>query len=312
MAIAGSWLAGNITPAEYSGSTRWGTGINPIHGVRDNSGRPGGTKLALGGTDDDAMVPEEILGPAQWGYSAEDAAMFPGEDYRYVAVDHPNWDEPLASRGDRGGPGTYSHEVLDFPQWGPHGTDPEDPDAWPLPGWPGGSRLRAESAQAENELIHQIAVPTPGVSGGWLNKQHGAVLDGRDADPSQVMVNTSERQLRSHLDNTRATGRATDDLRTAIANRLTGMKAKLYGKSFGMGGGPGTPDMALVTQDLPYRPWFYRQGAMPPAEVHQWNELTAFEPVLRSLPSDAGDQVVTQEAGITPDDYGYSGGDYFG
>lgn len=311
MAIAGSWLAGAVTPSEYDSATRWGTGINPIHGQRDTSGRPGATKLALGHTDDDSYVPESLLGPEQWGYSSEDAAAFPGEDYRYLAVDHPNLDEPSYVRGDRGGPGTYSHEVANFPPWGPHGTNDEDPDAWPQPGWPGGSALRAESNQAENELTHAIAVPTAGVSGGWLNKQHGAVLAGRDADPSQVMVNTSSRQLSSHLDNVRAGARDTDSLRTAIANRLTGMKVKIYGKSLGMGGGAGAPDMAPVTQDLPYRPWYFRSAGLPPAEAHQYNEMTYFDPVLRSLPSDAGDQVVTSESDMETGDFGYTGGDYF-
>jgi hypothetical protein len=309
MAIAGSWKAGAVTPSEYTGALRWGTGINPIHGVRDPGSRVTGVKenlLPLGAGDQGADVPESILGPSQWGYCSEDAAMFPGEDYRYLD-DHPDWGEtPQRAQPDLAGlPGTQ-----DWPEWGPHGTDETDYDAWPLPAWPGGEDVRAVSEGAEVENCRAIAVPTRGWRGGWLNKAHGPVEEAETSDPSQYEVTTSLVQLHKTRVNDAAVLRGTDDARAPIPTRLTGQKVRVFAMSEGMGGGPGTPDMGQQGQDLPYRPWFYRQGAMPPPPDTTYGTMTGFEPIERTLPVDAGEYVVVQEAAAADDSsYGYSGED---
>jgi hypothetical protein len=118
------------------------------------------------------------------------------------------------------------------------------------------------------------------------------------------------RQLHETRDNAAAAARATDDLRASIATRLTGMKVRHWPMSEAMGGGPGTPDMRPVTQDLPYRPWYFRKAASPPPEAHTWNEVTYFSPIQRSVPSDAGEQVTAAES-AAPADWGYAEGDYF-
>jgi hypothetical protein len=309
MAIAGSWRAANVTPAEYDGATKWGTGINPVHAIPESFER-GPTKLPLGSTDDAGPPPESILGPVLWGYQAEDAQFYQGEDYRYVDIDHPNWGENTTGRGDRGGPSAYGQEVSDFPSWGVYNDD-DTTGEFPVPGPPGGAAIRAESHQSETERQHLIAVPTPGVSGGWLNKTHGQVNTPRTSDPSQYEIATGIVQTSSHLDNSRAVARGTDDARTPIANRLTGVKVKSYAKDINMGGGPGTPDMMPQQQDaIPKRPWFYRQGAMPPPETHTWNEISYWTPIARSVPPDAGSLVTVQEA-TQQDGYGYADGDYY-
>lgn len=309
MAIAGSWRAGAITPAEYAGATRWGTGINPVHALPD-AHHPTGTKLPLGSTGNGETIAETVLGPVQWGYAAEDAQYYVGEDYRYLREDHPNWGENEAGRPDRSGSAQAAGEYPNpggWPSWGPSGADDTD---FPLPGYPGGADLRAEQHGSETERHRMIAVPTRGVSGGWLNKAHGQVNEARTSDPSQYEVTTSMRQLHGVLHNDRATARATDDPRSPIGTRLTGVKVKSYGKSLGMGGGPGAPDMFPRQQDLPLRPWFYRQGGAPPAEAHTWNEVTYFDPIERTLPADAGQYVTTVEA-ASPEAYGYTGSDYY-
>jgi hypothetical protein len=154
-----------------------------------------------------------------------------------------------------------------------------------------------------------IAVPTPGVSGGWQNKVHGQVNTPRTSDPAQYEIATGLRQTSSHLDNARAVARGTDDARAPIANRLTGVKVKTWAKDINMGGGPGTPDLLPQSQDaIPKRPWFFRQGAMPPPEQHTWSEITYFEPIARTPPPDAGSLVTAQE-GASSDGYGYTGED---
>ena len=316
MAISGAWAAGAVTPSEYAGALRWGTGINPVHGIRDGDGRPTGTKepLVPGDPQTDA-VPEEILGPAMWGYSAEDASFYAGEDYRYLVEDHPNWGQDEHGRADRDGDimteGVYP-QPEGWPSWGPH----ECPAAYaeaqqPLGGPPGGSRLRSYTDGTDVEHLRAIAVPTPGWRGGWVNKAHGAVEESEPADDSQLTVTTSMKQLHQTRVNTAAVTRGTDDPRAPIETRLTGQKVKHYAESWGMGGGPATPDMRQQPQDLPYRPWFFRGAATPPAPDTMFGTMTAFEPIERTLPADAGESVVTSEA-AGEQDFGYESGDYFG
>ncbi|MGO9220550.1 MAG: hypothetical protein ACLP5E_22740 [Streptosporangiaceae bacterium] len=317
MAIAGSWKAGAVTPSEYAGSLRWGTGIDPIHGVRDSGTRDTGIKenlLPLGAGDTGDFVPESILGPEQWGYSSEDAAAYAGEDYRYLAEEHPDWGEDGDGRPDRANvaAGDNLGQQLLWPSWGPHGADQDDPDAWPLPGWPGGENVRAFSEGSEIENSRAIAVPTPGWRGGWLNKAHGPVEEAETSDPSQYEITTSLAQLHKTRVNDAAVLRGTDDPRSPIATRLTGQKVRYFPMSSGMGGGPGSPDMAVLDQDLPYRPWFFRQAAMPPKPDTFYGTMTAFDPIERTLPADASEYVTVQESPAGDGSYGYAEGDYFG
>lgn len=319
MAIAGSWKAGAVTPSEYVGALRWGTGINPIHEIRDGDGRPTGTKEPLvPGDPQTDVVPEEILGPAMWGYCAEDAQFYGGEDYRYLVEDHPNWGQNETGRPDRNGrimeDGRYP-QPMGWPSWGPHEVPPEYAEAqFPLSGPPGGARLRSYTDGTDVEKLRAIAVPTPGWRGGWVNKAHGRVEEAEVSDPSQYTITTSMTQLHQTRVNTAAVTRRTDDPRAPIDTRLTGQKVKRYAESFGMGGGPATPDMRQQPQDLPYRPWFYRQAAAPgytPGGTY-FGTMTQFDPIERTLPVDAGEYVVTQEAGDASDtSYGYGEGDYY-
>jgi hypothetical protein len=306
MAIAGSWAAGAVTPSEYVGALRWGTGINPIHAIPDSGSRETGVKenlLPLGADDGSGgAVPEELLGPEAWGYASDDMSSWAGaEAYDYVAADHPGLGETTAGRPDR----AAVHEG--WPSWGPHGGHDHD---FPLPGWPGGDELRAQSHGSAVENARAIAVPTPGWRGGWLNKAHGAVERAETSDPSQYEVATSLVQLDKTRVNDAAVARGTDDPRAPIPTRLTGQKEKHYAKSWRMGGGPGTPDMGQQGQNLPYRPWFFRSAGLPPPPDTFYGTMSGFDPIQRTLPADAGEFVTLQEA--PPDDgtYGYTEGDY--
>ena len=311
MAVAGTWRAQNVTPEQYLGAAQWGTGVNPVHAMPEAIPR-GPIKLPLGSTGPGDIPPEDLLGPVQWGYQAEDAQFYQGEDYRYLDTDHPNWGENSTGRPDRDGQIMQAGEYPQpegWPSWGPANLDGQSDD-FPLTGPPGGAGVRSFSDELELERGHAINVPTPGVSGGQLNKQHGNVNDARTSDPSQYEIGTSMRQLRSRLDNTRAVARQTDDPRTAITNRLTGVHFRPRALDINTGGGPGSPDLLPQSQDgIPKRPFFWRQGAMPPAEAHTWNEITYFTPVERSLPDDAGALVTAPEAGQQGSGYGYTGED---
>jgi hypothetical protein len=306
MAIAGSWLAGTVTPSEYVGALRWGTGINPIHAIPDSGSRETGIKenlLPLGADDGSgAIVPEELLGPEAWGYASDDMSSWAGaEAYEYVAADHPGWGEPTEGRPDRESihPG--------WPSWGPHGAHDQE---FPLAGYPGGDELRAQSHGSAVENARAIAVPTRGWRGGWLNKAHGAVERAETSDPSQYEVATSLVQLDKTRVNDAAAARGTDDPRAPIGTRLTGQKEKHYAKSFRMGGGPGTPDMGQQGQNLPFRPWFYRSAGLPPPPNTFYGTMSGNEPIERTLPADAGESVILQEAPADDGTYGYTEGDY--
>lgn len=312
MAISGAWKTGAITPVEYVGAERWGTGINPIHGVRDNTGQPLEAKQTLLPQVDESYVPEEIIGSAMWGYSAEDAAFYGGEDYRYLVEDHPDLGQNSVGRPDRDGDimvAGVDPQPEGWPSWGPH-EDDNPVDGFPVGGPPGGAALRAHSDGSEIEFNHPIAVPTPGWRGGWLNKAHGAVEEAEGSDPSQYTVTTSYQQLHQTRVNTAASFRGTDDARAPIETRLTGQKVKSWPMSSGMGGGPGTPDMKPVTQNLPYRPWFFRGAAVPPPPNTMFGTMTQFDPIERTLPADAGESVLIQEASASDDEaFGYAGED---
>jgi len=307
MAYAGAWRAASVTPLEYDGATRWGTGVNPVHAVPEGLPR-GEIKLPLGSTGTGGVAPESILGPAQWGYQAEDATFYAGEDYRYLRDDHPNWDEPTVGRPDRDGDimeeGKYP-QPEGWPSWGPANLDGTSGD-FPLTGPPGGAGVRSFSDQAEIERGRLIAVPTQGYTGGWVNKAHGNVNEARTSDPSQYEVNTGLRQLHGTLANTREVARGGEP-RAPVETRLTGVKVKSYAKSLQMGGGPGTPDMFPQQQDgIPKRPFYFRQGAMPPPEAHTWNEITYFDPIQRVVPDDAGASVTTLSTDVGGGGYGYT------
>lgn len=307
MAYSGAWLAANQTPLEYDGAAQWGNGVNPVHAIPEGIPR-GPIRLPLGSTEDAGPPPEAIIGPAQWGYATDDQ-FYQGEDYRYLEEDHPNWGEGTTGRPDRDGDimtaGQYP-QPEGWPSWGP-ANDSDTTGELPLGGPPGGAGVRSYSDELEIERGHLIAVPTPGYTGGWQSKQHGAVNTPRTSDPSQYEIATGIRQTRSQLDNTRAVARATDDPRSPVSNRLTGVKVREWPKDINMGGGPGTPDLLPQQQDgIPKRPFFFRGGAMPPPEDHTWNEISYFAPVARSVPPDAGALVTAQEAAQGGGGYGYT------
>ena len=306
------WRAANALPEDYVGATRWGTGVNPIHAIPEGIPR-GPIKLPLGSEGPSGVAPEILLGPLMWGYQAEDAQFYAGEDYRYLDADHPNWGDGTTGRPDRDGDimiiGAYP-QPEGWPAWGPANDDGSSDD-FPLTGPPGGASVRAYSDELEIERGRAIAVPTQGSTGGQLNKTHGLVNEAHTSDPAQYEINTSLRQLRSHLDNGRAMMRGTDEPRTPIANRLTGVHFRPRSLDFNTGGGPGTPDMLPQSQDsIPKRPFFFRQGAFPAAEAHTWNEITYFDPIERALPDDAGATVTTSTADLAgAGGYGYTGED---
>ncbi len=288
MAIGGTWSSRYANAQNYTGARRWGTGYNPIHEVRDNPGRVTGIKenlYTLGDPSD--APPDTLIGPDDFtGNDWDHQEPYPDEVFRYQDSE-PRWGTNTETfRGD-----TNSDVMGEQGPWGP--LYPESDD-FPLGGPTGGTEnwLNVSHGEAE-EHQHAIAVPTMPVSGGWLNKARGREARPEAQDPGQpgyqLAVNTGSVQgqgLKSS-GNERAVARGTDAPREAIQSRTAGMAYREFARSFGMGGGAGTPDMQPFQQTAGLkRPFVPRKAGLPPWEDHYMNEMEGRVPLQRTVPPD--------------------------
>lgn len=289
MAISGTWAARSANAQAYTGALRWGTGVNPVHALRDNPGRVTGVKenlYPLGDASDAVadtlLLPDDFV-EADW----DGSGVYPGEDFRYQD-DLPRWDQVTPQ---------FREDIYDIAQgewtsWGP--AYPESDD-FPLGGPTAGMDVALDVSHGEDqERQHAIAVPTRGVSGGWVNKARGQLATSDQAqDPGNAEyvggLNTSMRQGQGvqSLVNDRALARGTDSPRQAIQSRTAGMVFRNYSQSFEMGGGAGTADMYPFQQTAGLkRPFVARAPGLPPQEEHYWNEMEGRVPLQRTVPPD--------------------------
>jgi hypothetical protein len=298
MAISGTWKMQNVINDAYVGAQRWGTGIDPIHSVRDQYHKPIQTKIPLESTTAGEVVPDALVEPTDWGYCAGD---YSGgiHDYREIEEDHP-------------GTGTMHSKTApgNWPAWGPYNDD-NLVDGFPITGPPGGTDFLSIRHASPMELSHANETPYSdhlGIAGGWAHKARGAQLEAHTSDPSQYEINTSMRQVHGSSTNDRAVARYVPDLggsspRTPIKTRTAGMKAKTYARGV---------DMFPRQQDIPYRPFFYRSAGVPPTEQHFMNTMEGRAPIQHTVSPDPyqGDYSGTAQA--EDNTWGYSAGDYYG
>jgi hypothetical protein len=290
MGISGLWT--QRAARDYTGATRWGNGYDPVHAVHDNGrGRVIGTKENLYPLGEPSDVVAEGLTSREIDWVCEDyvdGGPIPGEVFRYQD-DRPRWDKTTFQfRGE-----TNSAAMGEQPAWGPY-FDDDPTDIWPRSGPTGGMQRWLDVSHGENtERQRAIAVPTAGVSGGWLGKVRAALARSEAQDPAQEgfvpTLNTSPVQGQGvkELSNERAVARGTDGPRSSIQSRTAGMVQKVYGQSFGMGGGPGTPDMAPFQQTAGLkRPWVSRTPTLPPEEPHFMNTMEGRVPFSRTVAAD--------------------------
>ena len=304
MAISGSWSSRYANAQNYTGARRWGTGYNPIHEVRDNPGRVTGIKENLATLGDPSDAPPEAIlsGDDFIGSDYDGEQPYPDEDFRYQD-DEPRWDKTTPQFRDA----TLGNPAMgEWASWGVYNDD-NPVDGFPLGGPSGGMSSALDVSHGE-DVEHQtaIAVPTQGVSGGWLNKARGrnAVAEAQEpATPGyQLAINTAAQQGQGVLSRTneRAVARGTDAPRESIQSRTAGMVFRQFAQSFGMGGGPGTPDMQPFQQTAGLkRPFVTRSPGLPPDEAHYWNEMEGRVPIQRTPPPDPyqGDQEAASDSG---------------
>lgn len=245
MARLASWR--DQIPQSYVGARKWGTGINPVHAVRDGYE---GRNLAPGIYDpvDTGLVNYDF------GYVDEDYSS--AEDVTHMEP-HPNLSDPSV-RG-----------TSDLPPWGrgqtpvPQGTT---------------TRLRKRGMSWRDEYIN--VVPNGPAGDGWENKQSGELLNSATADDAQVFVQTSMRQRDEIRTNSAAVTRGTDDMRGDIATRLVGMRLKIWS------GGYRHIDMEPKEQQYLPRPWRYRGAGTGDVSWMSANEFQSVDPITREIPPD--------------------------
>lgn len=309
MGISGLWA--QRAAQDYTGAAKWGNGYDPIHGVRDNGrGRVIGAKSTLLplGEPSDSVAPGLTGREIDWVCEDFVEGAVPGEYFRYQET-YPRWNTTTPQFRDD----TTSPAMGEQPAWGVY-YDDDPSDIWPRPGPTGGTQMWLDNSHGEDvEQQHAINVPTPFVTGGWVAKSRGAVAQPEAQEAAQDgytwTINNATVQgpgLRESV-NDRAVGRGTDAPRTPVQSRTAGMMAKAYARSFGMGGGPGTPDMYPFQQTAGLkRPWVTRVPSVPPDEQHFMNTMEGRVPFQRAMAPDpyqgdpevgAGDSMVGAEWG---------------
>ncbi len=289
MGLSGLWQ--QRAAHDYTGATRWGNGVDPIHAVHDQGrGRVIGTRENLYplGEPSDAVSPGLTAREIDWVCEDYVEAAVPGEYFRYQD-EHPRWNEATPQFRDL----TNSPAMGEQAPWGVvYDANPDD--GFPLAGPTSGMQhwLDVDHGEVEEQQV-AIAVPTPMVSGGWLGKVRGQLAKPEAQDATQPgfvpTINTAGVQgpgLKESA-NERALARGTDDPRSPIESRTAGMRDLRYGRSFGMGGGPGTPDMQPFQQTAGLkRPFMTRVAATPPIEDHFMNTMEGRTPLQRATSPD--------------------------
>lgn len=278
--IAGTWSAKNANATSYSGATRWGTGVNPVHAVYGEgpplgvTGRPDGPNIP---TPEIGDIPQSFEDPYLLGYCPEDIA---AGAYMPTTPAYGTETTVLRSNADH------------HPDWSVLPSDPErtefqqdpmlDPMFW------NGTALDS--------------FPTETVSEGWLNKTTGAVENAHVSDDAQYTRQTSMQQVNPApgRNNDKAVARGTDDARFNIMTRLTGKKIKSWST------GQRLQDMFPFQQDQINRPFWYRTAGTDDPSKMDPNEMYVNLPIQREVPPDP--YLGPDETAVT-DDYGYSGED---
>lgn len=257
MAIKGLWLAQQNGTDPYGSALKQGTGVNPIHGIRDGGmGRniaPGTTAGTVPTGDfSDGFAPDYSCGympedseSALWGYGVETGT-----------ADRPGVGMP----DDR-------NNTASWPVWGPYQN-----------GQPGGTHLRTlEHGAVANITGKQIQERD--AAAGFQAKDTSYVEDATTSDPSQYEMQTSMTQRDKVRSGSQIAGTASDQ-DAPIASRITPMRLPKYSGEYRH------EDMLPKSQDNILRPFWLRTAGTGYREWMQANEVTGTTPMQRTPPPD--------------------------
>lgn len=273
----GSWRAAVTSEAQYTGALKQGTGINPIHAIRDIGPAYTETKL---------NYPEPNLGPGD-----DPVTMIDREAYWPVPEDSPaglwgyNAETGLEDRPRYGVPSERAHLPEDYPPWG-------------------GSRKTRPAGTFIRSVVHGAIItitskvqPSETVTEGWRNKAHGIVADSMPSDDKQLIVNSSVTQRYKERTGSQSTGRASE-YSAPVPSRVVGQKLKVYS------GGERHYDMTPREQEPILRPFLSRQAGTGYQQFDgKVNSMYVTDPLNREVPQDpyAGDTSPGEDDGT----YGY-------
>lgn len=262
MAIPRNYSGALFADVPYVGALKWGTGINPIHAIRDSEG---GRNIAPDGTSN--LVPQALTQGAvtdEYGYTSEN------QQYA-VAVQETGWETGTDDRPPLGDDfGTRADVTEGYPSYGygPAGTA-------------NGNYIRSiEHGAIASNTPNQV--PTETVSEGWLNKVTGPVIEPGSgiSDPSQYTIQTSMQQLRRTRAGSQRGGGSASKFDAPITTRVPGQKIKVYST------GQRSYDMFPRQQEQSFRPFWSRTGGTGRVEEMLPNAWYQSQPLNREAPAD--------------------------
>jgi hypothetical protein len=252
-AISGTWKAQQQARAVQAGAQIWGTGIDPIHGVRTGDGR----NVAPSPPND--LVSPELT--QQYEYVPDGG--YTSEDYALVDMYGYGTETGTADRPSLGQPDTRA-DTDDFPSWDY-----------------GGDELRAVNHGADLNLATKLE-PEQDAAQGWLNKAHGDIAYAKPSDPAQYEVATSMRQRFQTREGSQAQyGRASQYL-APVGSRVVGQKLRSWIADNSVRHAEMTPR----SQHVSVRGFWNRGAGTGPPEWLVPNEYKQVQPMQRTPPPD--------------------------
>jgi hypothetical protein len=274
VAISGTWKA---RQAIMASAKKQGTGINPVHTVRDGEGRNIAPETQL------STLPPE-LGPTVYDDPYDDNQVYNLWGY-----------DQETGTSDRPAVGTdtqdFRNNTDDFPQWGPYEN-----------GLTGGSNIRD---QEHGALLGQTPKQTPDetVSEGWLNKVTTSPGNSRTSDQSQLIVQTSGVQRYKTRAGSQVPGSGRQSTQVApINSRVAGKKLKVFS------GLRRHVDMFPQQQTPSLRPFWSRNAGTGYVDWMEPNQQVQVRPKTREVPPDpyTGPPVGNDTYGYTDEDMSYA------
>lgn len=277
---SGAWKATATT--DYGSALKWGTGVNPIHGII-NSG--GGRDTAPGPVLND--VPQELTdpySPMAMGYTPEDS-------------DSQIWGYGVSTgTSERPSLGDNADEFRDnvTENWPAYGSRKG--------GQPGGRGIRSENRGA-NVTITGKQIPDEDPTQGKVFKRTTHVNNADISDPSQYVMQTSMTQRDKVRAGSQISG-TSSQYDAPISSRQGPMKLPSYSD------GERHADMMPKSQDVIIRPFWNRTAGTGDQTQMASNALYESTPYQRTPPGDPyqGPSVPYVDSGAI-NQYGYSSED---
>lgn len=328
----GSWRANAVSQEQYTGASKWGTGVNPVHSnaTMGPFARGEGTKLNI----DPIQTPG---GDESYGYIAEDQAWAFNSDNPDPNL--PPYDTtPMDLYGNNEQTGTADRPVWGSGMgdassnemgWGLPNPDPGPPvnisqraktqnatrDSFPPWGGsrktaPLGTRIRA--LMRGNDMIVKMRVlPNEDVAQGWINKADNAGLgqpgDSRPSDDSQIFIQTSDVQRYKTREGSQNIG-SQSTYNSPVQSRVRNQKVKVYAST----------ESARHWDMLPYeqedfpRPFLSRQAGTGYPYWQLTNEMYVSPAIQREPPADPSlGGIASMPVDTTDYGYSYEDGQYY-